>query len=51
MSNTILVADKTHSPIYYVDARDLGTRATMDENLQKVMADAAEWNALLLLDG
>ena len=49
--NTTPVADRTRSPLYYVDARDLGSVADMDVNLRKVMADAAEWNALLLIDG
>ncbi|KAH8777124.1 P-loop containing nucleoside triphosphate hydrolase protein [Hyaloscypha sp. PMI_1271] len=44
------IADRTRSPLYYVDARDLGSVADMDVNLRKVMADAAEWNALLLID-
>ena len=44
------IADKTRSPIYYVDAQDLGTSTVMDKKLADIMADAAEWNALLLLD-
>ena len=47
-----LVADKIGYPLYYINAQDLGEGpATVSTNLTRIMDNAAEWNALVLLDG
>lgn len=46
----IAVADKTQSPLYYVDTQDLGG-VSLDSKLVKIMENATNWNAVLLLDG
>jgi ATPase family protein associated with various cellular activities (AAA) len=45
------VADKTHRPLLYMHAEDLGVNpATLGANLKKMFEMAAEWNAVCLLD-
>jgi hypothetical protein len=45
------VADKTHCPLLYMHAEDLGVNpATLGANLKKMFEMAAEWNAVCLLD-
>lgn len=45
------VADKTRRPLYYLQAEELGTNATLlGQNVKKVFAMATEWNAVILLD-
>jgi hypothetical protein len=46
------VAEKAKRPLYYVDARDLGSHIIeIGTNFRLIMANAAEWNAIVLLDG
>lgn len=45
------IAERARRPLYYVDARDLGANfANIAENFKVVMANACEWNAIVLLD-
>jgi SpoVK/Ycf46/Vps4 family AAA+-type ATPase len=45
------VADKTHRPLYYLQAEELGTDAAfLGPNIKKVFEMATEWNAVILLD-
>ncbi|KAH7029193.1 aaa family ATPase [Microdochium trichocladiopsis] len=45
------VADRTHRPLFYLQAEDLGiSAATLGANLKKVFTMATEWNAVILLD-
>jgi ATPase family associated with various cellular activities (AAA) len=45
------VADKTHRPLLYMHAEDLGVNpSTLGANLKKMFEMAAEWNAVCLLD-
>ncbi|KXJ90336.1 hypothetical protein Micbo1qcDRAFT_149249 [Microdochium bolleyi] len=45
------VADRTHRPLFYLQAEDLGiSAASLGANLKKVFAMATEWNAVVLLD-
>ena len=46
------VADKTRRPLYYLQAEELGTDASiLSKNVKKVFEMATEWNAVVLLDG
>ena len=45
------VADKTRRPLYYLQAEDLGTNATvLGSKIKKVFEMATEWDAVILLD-
>jgi SpoVK/Ycf46/Vps4 family AAA+-type ATPase len=45
------VADKTRRPLYYLQAEDLGTNASiLGPKIKKVFEMATEWNAVILLD-
>jgi hypothetical protein len=45
------VADKTHRPLLYMHAEDLGVNpATLGANLKKMFEMAVDWNAICLLD-
>ncbi|CAM1509521.1 Fc.00g032600.m01.CDS01 [Cosmosporella sp. VM-42] len=45
------IAEKAQRPLYYVDARDLGTSiAEIAANFTVIMENAREWNAVVLLD-
>ncbi|KAK3314449.1 hypothetical protein B0H66DRAFT_480710 [Apodospora peruviana] len=45
------VADRTHRPLYYLQAEDLGTNAAvLGANVKKVFEMATEWDAVILLD-
>jgi SpoVK/Ycf46/Vps4 family AAA+-type ATPase len=45
------VADKTRRPLYYLQAEDLGTKASeLGPKIKKVFEMATEWNAVILLD-
>ncbi len=45
------VADRTHRPLFYLQAEDLGmVAASLGANLKKVFEMATEWNAVVLLD-
>jgi hypothetical protein len=45
------VADKTHRPLLYMHAEDLGVNpATLGANLKKMFEMAAEWDGVCLLD-
>ena len=46
------MADRTRRPLYYLQAEELGTNATvLSKNIKKVFEMATEWNAVILLDG
>jgi hypothetical protein len=46
------VADKTRSPLYYLQAEDLGTSTSgLSSKVKKVFKMATEWDAVILLDG
>ncbi|KAK3372966.1 P-loop containing nucleoside triphosphate hydrolase protein [Lasiosphaeria ovina] len=45
------VADRTHRPLFYLQAEDLGTNpAILGANIKRVFEMATEWNAVILLD-
>ncbi|KAK0708097.1 hypothetical protein B0H67DRAFT_648199 [Lasiosphaeris hirsuta] len=45
------VADRTHRPLVYLQAEDLGINASMlGANVKRVFQMATEWNAVILLD-
>ncbi|KAK4216493.1 ATP-dependent zinc metalloprotease YME1L1 [Rhypophila decipiens] len=45
------VADRTHRPLFYLQAEDLGTNAAvLGANVKKVFEMATEWDAVVLLD-
>ncbi|KAI5462834.1 hypothetical protein BGZ63DRAFT_402193 [Mariannaea sp. PMI_226] len=45
------VADRTHRPLFYLQAEDLGiSAATLGANIKRVFSMATEWNAVILLD-
>ncbi|KAK3387869.1 P-loop containing nucleoside triphosphate hydrolase protein [Podospora didyma] len=45
------VADRTHRPLFYLQAEDLGINAAiLGANIKKVFEMATEWNAVILLD-
>ncbi|OAA54645.1 ATPase, AAA-type, core [Cordyceps fumosorosea ARSEF 2679] len=45
------VADRTHRPLVYLQAEDLGTHAgELGTRLKRCLTMAAEWNAVVLLD-
>lgn len=45
------VADRTHRPLVYLQAEDLGINAAMlGANIKRVFQMATEWNAVILLD-
>jgi SpoVK/Ycf46/Vps4 family AAA+-type ATPase len=45
------VADRTHRPLFYLQAEDLGINAaTLGANIKRVFEMATEWNAVVLLD-
>ncbi|KAB5578162.1 P-loop containing nucleoside triphosphate hydrolase protein [Coniochaeta sp. 2T2.1] len=45
------VADRTHRPLFYLQAEDLGiSAATLGANIKNVFEMATEWNAMILLD-
>jgi hypothetical protein len=45
------VADKTHRPLLYMHAEDLGVNpSTLGANLKKMFEMAVDWNAICLLD-
>lgn len=45
------VADRTHRPLFYLQAEDLGVNAaTLGANIKRVFEMATEWNAVILLD-
>lgn len=46
------VAEKVGCPLYSINAQDLGEGpAAISSSFAKIMENAAEWNALVLLDG
>jgi hypothetical protein len=45
------VADRTHRPLFYLQAEDLGVNAAvLGANVKRVFEMATEWNAVILLD-
>ncbi|KAL7792087.1 hypothetical protein V8C37DRAFT_416451 [Trichoderma ceciliae] len=45
------VADRTHRPLFYLQAEDLGINAAaLGANIKRVFEMATEWNAVILLD-
>ncbi|KAK3381694.1 hypothetical protein B0H63DRAFT_396910 [Podospora didyma] len=45
------VADRTHRPLFYLQAEDLGINAAMlGSNVKRVFQMATEWQAIILLD-
>ncbi|KAH8896765.1 ATPase [Thozetella sp. PMI_491] len=45
------VADRSHLPLFYLQAEDLGITAdVLGANIKKVFEMATEWNAIVLLD-
>jgi SpoVK/Ycf46/Vps4 family AAA+-type ATPase len=45
------VADRTHRPLFYLQAEDLGINAaTLGANIKRVFEMATEWDAVILLD-
>ncbi|KAL7955206.1 hypothetical protein V8C34DRAFT_292204 [Trichoderma compactum] len=45
------VADRTHRPLFYLQAEDLGINAaSLGANIKHVFEMATEWNAVILLD-
>jgi ATP-dependent 26S proteasome regulatory subunit len=45
------VADKTHRPLLYLHAEDLGINAaTLGANVKKMFEMATDWDAVILLD-
>ncbi|KAB5584935.1 P-loop containing nucleoside triphosphate hydrolase protein [Coniochaeta sp. 2T2.1] len=45
------VADRTHRPLFYLQAEDLGiSAATLGANIKNVFEMATEWNGVILLD-
>jgi SpoVK/Ycf46/Vps4 family AAA+-type ATPase len=51
MLTLYLVADRTHRPLFYLQAEDLGiSAATLGANIKNVFEMATEWNAVILLD-
>ncbi|GJC92634.1 ATPase [Colletotrichum higginsianum] len=45
------VADKTHRPLFYLQAEDLGIDpSTLGDKVKRVFGMATEWNAVVLLD-
>ncbi|WYZ35140.1 hypothetical protein EsH8_I_001416 [Colletotrichum jinshuiense] len=45
------VADRTHRPLFYLQAEDLGINpSTLGEKIKRVFEMATEWNAVILLD-
>ncbi|CAK7206585.1 hypothetical protein SEUCBS139899_009383 [Sporothrix eucalyptigena] len=45
------VADRTHRPLFYLQAEDLGINAAaLGANVKKVFEMATEWDAVILLD-
>ncbi|KAK0651056.1 P-loop containing nucleoside triphosphate hydrolase protein [Cercophora newfieldiana] len=45
------VADRTHRPLFYLQAEDLGINAAvLGANIKKVFEMATEWDAVILLD-
>ncbi|SPO04263.1 related to TOB3 (member of AAA-ATPase family) [Cephalotrichum gorgonifer] len=45
------VADRTHRPLFYLQAEDLGvSAATLGANLKRLFSMAIDWNAVVLLD-
>ncbi|KLP12542.1 TOB3 (member of AAA-ATPase family) [Fusarium fujikuroi] len=45
------IADRTHRPLFYLQAEDLGINAAaLGANIKKVFEMATEWNAVILLD-
>lgn len=45
------VADRTHRPLFYLQAEDLGiSAAALGSNIKRVFEMATEWNAVVLLD-
>jgi len=45
------VADRTHKPLFYLQAEDLGINAAvLGANVKKVFEMATEWDAVILLD-
>ncbi|GKT83821.1 AAA family ATPase [Colletotrichum tofieldiae] len=45
------VADRTHRPLFYLQAEDLGINpSTLGEKVKRVFEMATEWNAVILLD-
>jgi hypothetical protein len=48
----VIVADGTRRPLYHFQAEELGTDAsTLGPKLAEILKIAAEWDAVLLLDG
>ena len=46
------VADKTNSPLYSLDAKELGNATyRISETLDRIMTRAAEWKSIILLNG
>ena len=46
-----LVADRTHRPLFYLQAEDLGINAAaLGANIKRVFEMATEWDAVILLD-
>lgn len=45
------IADRTHRPLFYLQAEDLGINAaSLGANIKRVFEMATEWNAVILLD-
>ncbi|KAF5613244.1 TOB3 (member of AAA-ATPase family) [Fusarium subglutinans] len=45
------IADRTHRPLFYLQAEDLGINAAaLGANIKRVFEMATEWNAVILLD-
>lgn len=45
------VADRTHRPLFYLQAEDLGISASdLGANIKRVFEMATDWNAVILLD-
>jgi hypothetical protein len=52
LTTLVTVADKTRRPLYHLQAEELGTDASsLGTKLAEVLKLAAEWNAIILLDG
>jgi SpoVK/Ycf46/Vps4 family AAA+-type ATPase len=51
MDSPVTVADRTHRPLLYLQAEDLGVNALMlGMNVKRIFQMATEWNAVILLD-
>ncbi len=45
-----VIADKTRLPLYYVDASEMGTLDMVNSSFDDIIANTAEWSAIVLLD-